>query len=88
MTPVIDYIRRKPRTTALMAAGIAGVAVYGVFFVEDTTTLWAWAPLALCILMHGFMLGGHGHKHGHGSAESAPEETPRPIPVRQRTEGE
>lgn len=88
MQPVIDYIRRKPRTTALMALGIAGFAGYGVFIAEDTTALWTWAPLALCLLMHGFMHGGHGHKHGHGSAENTPEETPQPAPVRQRTEGE
>ncbi len=57
----LDFIRRKPRTAALIATGLAAVAGYAVFIAKDPILLLSWAPLALCVLMHGAMHGGHGH---------------------------
>lgn len=71
MTAVLDFVRRKPRTSALIALGVAGLGGYALFAAENPGALLAWAPLALCVLMHGLMHGGHGHAHGEDKAGKA-----------------
>lgn len=77
MLSLLDPIRRKPRTFALIAAGIAAISGYVVFVADDPSALWTWAPLALCMLMHGLMHGGHAH-----GDEPAADAGLRPVPVR------
>lgn len=60
---ITDFIRNKPRTTALIAVVLATIVGYAVFVAKDPASLLNWTPLALCLLMHVFMHGGHGHAH-------------------------
>lgn len=60
---ILAFIRRKPRTSALIATGLAAAIGYALFIAKDPILLLSWAPLLLCVLMHGFMHGNHGKSH-------------------------